>query len=482
MDCVLSDILYRIKKSNFCVEKLKVELLCDFLDYVPEDVVPSNVEHIKQLMRYTIQSLSSSPKYAEAMVRITVKILKRFGSRQNDGCDHLQSFIQELIPELVKEKKTDLDCSPLLPLLIDHFIHCVESGNTNDFSVHNTFMKNYVRWCYVGYIDGECCEVRSAFEQLLAFMSSTVNAAIEIHRLAMSWLMWYDERLIYDSRRLYQEYADVHTFRYSRALLKRYTERQEMNIFVELYPMFRRAHHMMGMDGIMEPITTATMAGLDANTLVPVIMDRLKMASILLPERGNTIEGVDTPIYGLLQMLGDLVDADEPSRVDLLTPIEQNPQTFSQENNMEITDQFHGVLREIFTLYASKEDGSMSLMNFRRYVLSVGAGEHSASVDRVSRVFIQFEPDFHESRRLRFEGFCAFYKEACTDRLNYVWSDLFTQQYLPNLGRDETERGSVRDSIAKHPEYEGIMSNLLALEQKRRPTFFSFLVKLPVPD
>merc|ERR1719295_2186450 len=376
MDCVLSDILYRIKKSNFCVEKLKVELLCDFLDYVPEDVVPSNVEHIKQLMRYTIQSLSSSPKYAEAMVRITVKILKRFGSRQNDGCDHLQSFMQELIPELVKEEKTALDCSPLLPLLIEHFIHCVESGNTNDFSLHNTFMKNYVRWCYVGYIDGECCEVRSAFEQLLAFMSSTVNAAIEIHRLAMSWLMWYDERLIYDSRRLYQEYADVHTFRYSRALLKRYTERQEMNIFVELYPMFRRAHHMMGMDGIMEPITTATMAGLDANTLVPVIMDRLKMASILLPERGNTIEGVDTPIYGLLQMLGDLVDADEPSRVDLLTPIEQNPQTFShkfnmenpqtfsQENNMEITDQFYDVLREIFTLYASNQDGSMSLSEY----------------------------------------------------------------------------------------------------------------------
>merc|ERR1719295_98634 len=188
MDCVLSDILYRIKKSHFCVKKLKVELLCDFLDYVPEDVVPSNVEYIKQLMRYTIQGLSSSPKYAEAMVRITVKILKRFGSRLNDGCDHLQSFMQELIPELVKEEKTALDCSPLLPLLIDHFIHCVESGNTNDFSVHNTFIENYIKWGHFGgrYVGDRDADGRVdiwAFPQLLTFMSSTVNAAIEIHRL-----------------------------------------------------------------------------------------------------------------------------------------------------------------------------------------------------------------------------------------------------------------------------------------------------------
>jgi len=188
------------------------------------------------------------------------------------------------------------------------------------------------------------------------------------------------------------------------------------------------------------------------------------------------------PIHDLLQMLSDLVDADEPSRVDLLTPIEQNPQTFSQKHNMGITDHFHDALRDIFTLYASKKDGSMSLMDFRRYVLSVGAGQHSASADRVSNVFSQFEPDFHEARRLRFDGFCSFYKEACVDRLNYVWSDLFTQQFLPNLRRNGAERGSVRDLIAKHPEYESILRRVLSMRQKQRPTFFSFLVKLPVPD
>merc|ERR1719361_2424545 len=226
-------------------------------------------------------------------------------------------------------------------------------------------------------------------------------------------------------------------------------------------------------------------------------MDRLRILSIPDPKDNNNddddsdydsddLDATDSPVHDLLQMLSDLVDVDEPSRINLFTPIltekHENSehltfsQNVSQKYNVGISDKFRDALKEIFTLYASNEDGSMSLRDFRRYVLSVGAGQLSASMDRVSNVFSQFEPDFHESHCLRFDGFCAFYKEACTDRLNYVWSDIFTQQYLPNLERSELSqtntvsnqpgRGLIRDLIAKHPEYDHVMSNVFAMKHR----------------
>merc|ERR1719499_2494272 len=139
-------------------------------------------------------------------------------------------------------------------------------------------------------------------------------------------------------------------------------------------------------------------------------------------------------------MLSDIVHSAKPDRVDLR--YRMNTESDTNENEeievtlyedgyhtpdcpvMEITDKFQSVLKEIFARYASNDDGTMSTKDFQRYVLSVGAGQASASMDRVRNVFSSFQSFGTES--LGLDGFGRFYNVACGDRLNYVWSDILT--------------------------------------------------------
>merc|ERR1719204_780306 len=122
------------------------------------------------------------------------------------------NFIPHLISEIEEDGLSELnlwDKLNLLPRIIEAFIHCVVTGNCNwdDLTKYYQFMRSHL------------VESRSdldklshnAFGHLLTVMLSTENWTINIHRMAMMWLIWYDQELIGES-------TDIQTFKYSGAL------------------------------------------------------------------------------------------------------------------------------------------------------------------------------------------------------------------------------------------------------------------------
>merc|ERR1719474_1378495 len=122
---------------------------------------------------------------------------------------------------------------------------------------HNDFISYYVEWEIVG---GNLTNLTEhgerAFDCLLNYLvtepTTTMNE--EVHCMAMSWMIWFDRRM-------------SNEFTYSRALMKRYVDRQEMDMIFKTYPHFRREFNSR-VDNLSAPNTTASAARLDSKTMI----------------------------------------------------------------------------------------------------------------------------------------------------------------------------------------------------------------------
>jgi len=263
---------------------------------------------------------------------------------------------------------------------------------------------------------------------------------------------------------------------YSRALVGRCLEEDNMSMVVPFYLTFKNVHRHRDhapMDSI----------GLDKAMIVPVVINRLRLKITKLDHRKSTakkskVQKWRRHIHDLLQMLSDTVDQQECAGLlcsDTLSGSGSGSGSGSDSGGggvatdehrsaTRISDAFRSFLRETFSLFASREDGRMSMDDFSRYVISCGAGTRAASEQRTRRVFVQFEGDSNATT-LGFEGFCAFYENAAADRPKHVWDDILSQQYTTDLkpATHHYEEGTIQDVITRHEGYGPMVDHLLEI-------------------
>ena len=108
-------------------------------------------------------------------------------------------------------------------------------------------------------------------------------------------------------------------------------------------------------------------------------------------------------------------------------------------------------LKDIFEQFATNDDNTMSYEDMKRYILKCGAGENSASKDRIQSIFNQHMPE-RNGDRLSQEGFWKFYHAACVDRVDHVWNDLSVFKYRYDLRREDEARAEEEALLNANPE------------------------------
>merc|ERR1712232_288463 len=83
---------------------------------------------------------------------------------------------------------------------------------------------------------------------------------------------------------------------------------------------------------------------------------------------------------------------------------ERVPLTTGTGPSSRLVEPAKAALEDIFKQFASNPDGTMSISDMRDYILKCGAGENSASQDRIQGIFNQYMPE-RNGKCLSLEGF-----------------------------------------------------------------------------
>jgi len=224
---------------------------------------------------------------------------------------------------------------------------------------------------------------------------------------------------------------------YCRGLLKKHIDDGNINLIIALLGV-------TGHGGIMvnRIIDLPSIAGFDPKMFISALIQRI-----------NGCSAINQKMMSNLKILWRIIDSTGMRKSELL-----------DEENGSISDGFRDCLRQIFFRFASNEDGSMSAFDFRRYIIASGAGEESASDERITSIFHQHQQ--MSDTNLSLEGFYNFYKGAAFDRPRHVWNDLFVHQFLPDFKINDGVYGqdSLLDIMAKDERYEEMVRNVFRCE------------------
>merc|ERR1712113_686011 len=90
----------------------------------------------------------------------------------------------------------------------------------------------------------------------------------------------------------------------------------------------------------------------------------------------------------------------------------------------------------------------------KRYILKCGAGENSASKQRIQGIFTQHgtQRGPYNNDRLSLAGFYNFYRSACMDRVDHVWNDLNVFRYRYDLRKEDEARKEEEALLNAKPE------------------------------
>eukprot|EP01084_Bolivina_argentea_P040163 74219_1 len=146
-------------------------------------------------------------------------------------------------------------------------------------------------------------------------------------------------------------------------------------------------------------------------------------------------------------------------------------------------------LTTIFSYFATNEDGSMSAADLRKYILTCGAGENSASQTRIQGIFTKYGTGENIYKnilkdRLSLEGFLNFYQQACVDRPDHVWNDLYVFKYRYNLRHEDEEifpESLPRYMLATNNKYFDILTEkcLQSNDNKIKQMAWRLILRLP---
>ena len=146
-------------------------------------------------------------------------------------------------------------------------------------------------------------------------------------------------------------------------------------------------------------------------------------------------------------------------------------QTDLLDSNKQVTRLHRAALVELFGRFAFT-DGAMSKTDFINFILACGAGENSATDDRIGRIFNKLADPATKYEILTCEGFVEFYREASVDRPEAVWADLKVHGWRRDLkkesevaqeekkGKDD-EKTLPRYLLASNAEYLQILFDVL---------------------
>merc|ERR1712130_574955 len=110
-------------------------------------------------------------------------------------------------------------------------------------------------------------------------------------------------------------------------------------------------------------------------------------------------------------------------------------------------------LTEIFNGFASNDDNTMSSDDMKRYILKCGAGESSASNNRIQTIFTRHGTQRSAYQdRLSLNGFFNFYQSACEDRVDHVWNDLGVFKYRYDLRKEDEARKEEEALLNEKPD------------------------------
>ena len=131
----------------------------------------------------------------------------------------------------------------------------------------------------------------------------------------------------------------------------------------------------------------------------------------------------------------------------------------------ELSTRAAEVLTSLFQEFATNEDGTMSIDDMKKYIIHCGAGEMSASDQRVQGIFDRYgtekkeiidddeeEDTVQHQDRLSCEGFLNFYKQACIERPQHVWNDIKVFGYGDDLEKkqEKTENDDIKEEKYKY--------------------------------
>jgi len=217
---------------------------------------------------------------------------------------------------------------------------------------------------------------------------------------------------------------------------------------------------------------------MDPEQIVAVIMEQIQRLTLDVPPRGHV--GKDTvkrisdwsdDVRDTLKTLRGVIMATDPLRADLYVD------RFVEQSNLEMTDKYRAALRDVFCLFASNADNTMSMKDLNRHVAAFNLSSR-LDLDELKGIFGKDEG-------LSFEGFCRFHRDH---HYTQSWDMLETLQYLPTLTLCDAEATPIRKRVAEDKAYEAMFHlltdsrDLPELDSNDIRWLFQRLATLPKPD